>query len=100
LIIFYDYHTDSSFFGTLQLSTNGEEPVVYAVNYDGAAVEIRGASALSSGDYLMYVVRQRPFFTVSRLCRPIDEKDEEQEATGKTEQLYSSTSEEEIQWFI
>lgn len=104
LVIVYDYYSDSSFFGTLHRPIDDEiEPVVYAVDYDNAPVEIRGVKATSNGDFIMYVVRQRPFFHpfFHGLCRPINDQDEErtenQQQNIQNEQLEILASVNEIE---
>ncbi|KAI6241330.1 hypothetical protein M3Y99_00359100 [Aphelenchoides fujianensis] len=73
LVIVYDVQSDSSFFGTF------EQGVVFAVDYEGAPVEISGQSA-TSGDFLMLVARSRPLFNpYGRICRPVGSELEESE---------------------
>ncbi|KAI6207904.1 MFS domain-containing protein [Aphelenchoides besseyi] len=64
LVLIYDFHSDSSFFGMLQ------NDVVTAVDYDGTPVDVHGRTALS-GEFLMYIARSRPFFNpYARYCQP------------------------------
>jgi len=57
LVLVWDPDTQSSYFGTLN-HPEGLEPIIFAVDYNGAPVEIKGRQA-TSGDYSLYVVEQK-----------------------------------------
>jgi hypothetical protein len=86
LVIVYDYYSDSSFFGTLHRPIDKRyEPVVYAVDYHNSPTEIRGVRATSNGDFILFVVRQRPFFhpIFDGLCHPFHDNQQIAEAEHK-----------------
>ncbi|KAI6241438.1 hypothetical protein M3Y99_00372100 [Aphelenchoides fujianensis] len=57
LVLHWDPEQSASYFGTLH-HPKGEEAVLYAVDYNGAPVDVRGKEALS-GDFVLFVVDEK-----------------------------------------
>lgn len=81
---------------------DGGEPVVYAVDYDGAPVEMRGTSATLNGEFIVFVARQRPFFQplFEGICRPIASLTDTEEAPHQREEdrVFVSISKRTLNW--